>query len=184
MFATERGFGWLGARPGRLAVMRAGAVGGLRACAERSTSPRALRQAAACQYNPEFPPSRNQRPKTLGGRSTVGHHALDVVIGVRIPASQPVIVFYGIALRRADAAPMAHPAPHLPRHPPATAHCSLAGMCIWKVSRLVMERYGAPSPDRFPLTQDSACLPICCRSSAVAVRCCDRNGSTRRTTSS
>ena len=25
----------------------------------------------------------------LGGRSTVGHHALDVVIGVRIPASQP-----------------------------------------------------------------------------------------------
>ena len=35
------------------------------------------------------------RPSTplLGGRSTVGHHALDVVIGVRIPASQPTILF-------------------------------------------------------------------------------------------
>ena len=26
----------------------------------------------------------------LGGRSTVGHGALDAVIGVRIPASQPI----------------------------------------------------------------------------------------------
>ena len=35
----------------------------------------------------------------LGGRSTVGHHALDAVIGVRIPASQPAFA----RLRRASA---------------------------------------------------------------------------------
>lgn len=33
------------------------------------------------------------RPAVLGGRSTVGHVALDHVIGVRIPASQPIIPF-------------------------------------------------------------------------------------------
>jgi hypothetical protein len=32
---------------------------------------------------------RSLRPAVLGGRSTVGHGALDAVIGVRIPASQP-----------------------------------------------------------------------------------------------
>jgi hypothetical protein len=39
-------------------------------------------------YNRGFLPVSSSRP-ILGGRSTVGHHALDVVIGVRIPASQP-----------------------------------------------------------------------------------------------
>ena len=33
------------------------------------------------------------RPAVLGGRSTVGHRALDAVIGVRIPASQPILSF-------------------------------------------------------------------------------------------
>ena len=35
----------------------------------------------------------------LGGRSTVGHGALDAVIGVRIPASQPTNLFYGFNFR-------------------------------------------------------------------------------------
>ena len=43
-------------------------------------------------------PLRNSRP-ALGGRSTVGHGALDAVIGVRIPASQPAFA----RLRRASA---------------------------------------------------------------------------------
>ena len=39
-----------------------------------------------------FPPDR----PILGGRSTVGHVALDHVIGVRIPASQPISTFVAV----------------------------------------------------------------------------------------
>ena len=43
---------------------------------------------------------RHRTPtRTLGGRSTVGHVALDHVIGVRIPASQPVNRFSQFNLR-------------------------------------------------------------------------------------
>jgi hypothetical protein len=42
---------------------------------------------------------RPRPPSVLGGRSTVGHGALDAVIGVRIPASQPAFA----RLRRATA---------------------------------------------------------------------------------
>src|SRR6188474_1694605 len=42
-----------------------------------------------------FPPDR----PILGGRSTVGHVALDHVIGVRIPASQPILISHDKRLR-------------------------------------------------------------------------------------
>ena len=49
-------------------------------------------RGAICPARPESGklkvPARKVRP-LLGGRSTVGHVALDHVIGVRIPASQP-----------------------------------------------------------------------------------------------
>jgi hypothetical protein len=38
----------------------------------------------------------------LGGRSTVGHRALDAVIGVRIPASQPIFLIPFVGLRGHD----------------------------------------------------------------------------------
>ena len=43
-------------------------------------------------YNRKFLPLAARR-LALGGRPTVGHMALDQVIGVRIPASQPNITF-------------------------------------------------------------------------------------------
>ena len=46
-----------------------------------------LRAGQPIQSEVPAPPERARR--TLGGRSTVGHGALDAVIGVRIPASQP-----------------------------------------------------------------------------------------------
>ena len=61
-------------------------------------SPRGCQSAQVGLIQPRLPGAvgrtYNQRLRPiigpmLGGRSTVGHHALDVVIGVRIPASQP-----------------------------------------------------------------------------------------------
>ena len=53
-------------------------------------APRDAAEACPARRRPDIIKSsvRTSTP-LLGGRSTVGHHALDVVIGVRIPASQP-----------------------------------------------------------------------------------------------
>src|SRR6187455_29201 len=56
-----------------------------------------LRAGPPLQSEVPAPPERARR--TLGGRSTVGHGALDAVIGVRIPASQPAFA----RLQRASA---------------------------------------------------------------------------------
>ena len=48
---------------------------------------------ADCVRRPYNQRLRPDLDPMLGGRSTVGHLALDVVIGVRIPASQPTISF-------------------------------------------------------------------------------------------
>jgi hypothetical protein len=61
-----------------------------KACACVATEP-ADRMGSSC--------SRERSGLILGGRSTVGHVALDHVIGVRIPASQPAFA----RLRRASA---------------------------------------------------------------------------------
>jgi hypothetical protein len=51
--------------------------------------------AAAIALNALSRPCYNEGFLLLGGRSTVGHVALDHVIGVRIPASQPYFVQVG-----------------------------------------------------------------------------------------
>ena len=51
--------------------------------------PSRLPAPISLRYNPSFPPTRSS-VLLLGGRSTVGHMALDHGIGVRIPASQPI----------------------------------------------------------------------------------------------
>ena len=58
-------------------------------CGLRLRPRRRLAWSASQPIQLEFPASRSSRP-VLGGRSTVGHGALDAVIGVRIPASQPL----------------------------------------------------------------------------------------------
>src|SRR6185295_4937502 len=56
-----------------------------------------LPSRAPDRYNQSFPPVGASRP-ILGGRPTVGHLPLEQVIGVRIPASQPISLAHARSL--------------------------------------------------------------------------------------
>src|SRR5690348_5799601 len=63
------------------------------------------------------------RGQILGGRSTVGHVALDHVIGVRIPASQPP----SLARKLGSLGGCSARLPVIPRH--ADAHLTQSALC-------------------------------------------------------